>query len=223
MSPLDGSSSTPPGAERRAFIDDDRDGAEADRSAVADHIIAQWMDIESRARLLVDEKLTIYWASAAAQELLNGRKVEIPLLHRGSRLFTTHTPNQRELAAFVSRANGKPSTYCVYVDQPEQYVLVAATRLRAPWQDLIGLTVHVASETIEFYCGDLKQAFGFTPAEARVANSLLSGKTAAEAADNLRVSLETVRTHIKRAYGKLGVSSREGFFHILTPFVASME
>jgi DNA-binding CsgD family transcriptional regulator len=33
------------------------------------------------------------------------------------------------------------------------------------------------------------------------------------------VSLETVRTHIKRTYGKLGVRSRERFFYKLAPFV----
>jgi DNA-binding CsgD family transcriptional regulator len=47
----------------------------------------------------------------------------------------------------------------------------------------------------------------------------MCGRTAEEASHELGVSLETVRTHIKRAYAKLGVCSREGFFHRLTPFV----
>jgi DNA-binding CsgD family transcriptional regulator len=222
MSLLESSLSTPLGEQRRGFIHGDGDAAQPEHSVFADHVIVQWIYIETRARLLVDEKLTIYWNSAAAHELLDARGDKIPLLHRGSRLFTTESRSQRELAAFVSRANGKPSTFCLYVDQPEDYILIAAMRLCAPWQHLIGLTLHLASETIEARVEDLKQAFGLTPAEARVANSLLGGKTAEETSEELGVSLETVRTHIKRAYAKLGVSSREGFFHMLTPFVASM-
>jgi len=223
MGSLESSLATPVGELPDGFIHGDRDGNQVDQPALAERIIAQWMDIETRARLLVDEKLTIHWTSAAAHELLDGRMDKLPLLHRGSRLFATESRSQRELAAFVNRASGKPSTLCLYVDQPEDYILIAAMRLRAPWQDLIGLKLHLATEAISARGEDLKQAFGLTPAEGRVANSLLGGKTAEETAEGLGVSLETVRTHIKRAYAKLGVSSREGFFHMLTPFVASMD
>lgn len=44
--------------------------------------------------------------------------------------------------------------------------------------------------------------FGLTPAEARLAALLAEGRSVAEAAADLRVSLNTVRTHLKRALSK---------------------
>jgi DNA-binding NarL/FixJ family response regulator len=48
-----------------------------------------------------------------------------------------------------------------------------------------------------------------TPREWEVLDLLCEGKTTAEIADTLVVSLETVRSHIKNILRKLGVSSRE--------------
>lgn len=50
----------------------------------------------------------------------------------------------------------------------------------------------------------LRQGFGLTPAQARVAMSLAAGKSPAETAQALGVSLATVRTHITALYDKTG-------------------
>ena len=54
----------------------------------------------------------------------------------------------------------------------------------------------------------LSAAFGFTPAETRLALELLGGRTAQEAAAATRVSIHTVRTYLKRLYRKVGVRSQ---------------
>jgi DNA-binding CsgD family transcriptional regulator len=50
--------------------------------------------------------------------------------------------------------------------------------------------------------------YGLTPAEAQVLNALLRGETNPAAAKRLFVSLETVRTHVRRVLAKVGASSR---------------
>ena len=47
-----------------------------------------------------------------------------------------------------------------------------------------------------------------TPREADVLELLQSGRSNAEIAHTLHVSVETVRTHVRRIYRKLGVSTR---------------
>jgi ATP/maltotriose-dependent transcriptional regulator MalT len=47
-----------------------------------------------------------------------------------------------------------------------------------------------------------------TARELNVIEQLISGATANEAAETLRVSFHTVRTHIRNVYGKLGVANR---------------
>lgn len=54
----------------------------------------------------------------------------------------------------------------------------------------------------------LRAAFHLTNAEARLVEQLLMGKTPAEAAVSLGVSIHTVRTYLKRLYLKLGVKSQ---------------
>jgi DNA-binding CsgD family transcriptional regulator len=48
----------------------------------------------------------------------------------------------------------------------------------------------------------MRQLYGLTPAEARVANLLLEGAEVREAAGRIGITLETCRFHIKRVLAK---------------------
>ena len=61
----------------------------------------------------------------------------------------------------------------------------------------------------------LQSTYGLTPAEAKVAVSLLDSGSAQEVADKLGTSLNTVRTQIKQIYAKLGVDTRPRFIKLL--------
>ena len=65
---------------------------------------------------------------------------------------------------------------------------------------------------------DLKEALGLTGSECQIILMLLGGHTAESAAKTLHIVLDTVRTHIRNAYAKLGVTSREGLFYRLAPY-----
>ncbi|MBX9460146.1 MAG: helix-turn-helix transcriptional regulator [Brevundimonas sp.] len=47
---------------------------------------------------------------------------------------------------------------------------------------------------------------------------LVAGQPASTVAEELGLSIETVRTHIRRIYNKLGISSREQLFAIAGQF-----
>ncbi len=63
------------------------------------------------------------------------------------------------------------------------------------------------------------EAFHLTGGETRVLEQLCQGATAQEAAVELRSSVETIRTHIKHLYQKVGVGSREALLSQLRPFM----
>jgi DNA-binding CsgD family transcriptional regulator len=48
---------------------------------------------------------------------------------------------------------------------------------------------------------------------------MVSGNTVDRIAQNSKVSPETVRAHVRRAYSKMSVSSREEMFSRITPFL----
>ncbi len=61
------------------------------------------------------------------------------------------------------------------------------------------------SATVQAPDATLRALFGFTQAEARIALALANGRTPQEIANEYRLSLLTVRTHIRRLHEKLGV------------------
>lgn len=73
----------------------------------------------------------------------------------------------------------------------------------------IGLMFYPKALRNRHIWGDMGVAFGLTKAEAAVAKRMVNGQAADEISVDLGVSIETVRTHIKRLYSKMGVSSRE--------------
>jgi DNA-binding CsgD family transcriptional regulator len=64
----------------------------------------------------------------------------------------------------------------------------------------------------------LQRAYGLTPAEARVAMTLLECGSAQKVADKLGSSPNTVNTQIKQIYSKLGVDTRTRFVKLLLGF-----
>jgi DNA-binding CsgD family transcriptional regulator len=61
----------------------------------------------------------------------------------------------------------------------------------------------------------LQSGYGLTPAEARVALTLLESISAQDVADQLGTTLNTVNTQIKQIYAKLGVDTRTRFVKLL--------
>lgn len=64
-------------------------------------------------------------------------------------------------------------------------------------------------ERVDDLLGHATKRWGFTPREAEVFAELARGRTAQPIADRMCVSINTVRSHIKHVYIKLGVHSQQ--------------
>jgi len=209
-----------PLAEVRSFAPFDTSTPNPSDATLGDSPLGQalavWVEQERCARLLVDDNLRVLWMSAAAEGLMN---LPNSLVIRNGHIRTRENRFDRQVRDLINGATSQVATLCLYDAKNGQHLVLTGVRLGAPAEALVGLTLLRAGEDFEFHLADLHSAFDLTQTEARVAYCLMDGHTAGETAEGLGVSLETVRTHIKRAYAKLGVSSREGFFHRLTPFL----
>nr|WP_255325964.1 helix-turn-helix transcriptional regulator [Sphingobium sp. 15-1] len=65
---------------------------------------------------------------------------------------------------------------------------------------------------------DVKDIYRLTNGEHKILSAMMSGMNAEQISGSLEISLETVRTHIRRIYSKTGVRSREALFAQLQPF-----
>jgi DNA-binding CsgD family transcriptional regulator len=66
-------------------------------------------------------------------------------------------------------------------------------------------------QAIEMHASELRQLYGFTAAEARLALQLVMGKDLPAAALAMEVSIHTVRTLLKRAFERTGTHRQADF------------
>lgn len=177
------------------------------------HLITQWMETDREARLIVGEDLKPIWVSAAAERMLSQPD---SILYCNGRLRPRNPNVDSELRVFVSEATQSGATHCLTDSRTGQHMVLSVTRLN----DLVAIILHRPEHSAPIRLVDLRQAFGLTDAEHSVAEHLMNGHTAEETAAQLGVGIETIRTHIKRTYAKLDVSSREALFNRLRLFVS---
>ena len=100
-------------------------------------------------------------------------------------------------------------------------VILRAHRLRSGQGDdgegalMICTTAGLADR--ESFEAEALRLFGLTPAEARLAFVMAAGANAKEAARLLRVSPNTVRTHVKRIFEKTGARRQSDLPRLLGP------
>lgn len=64
-------------------------------------------------------------------------------------------------------------------------------------------------DRIELHVDAVRKAFNLSAREAEVVNQIVRGKTAACIAEELFVSLNTINTHTRRIYTKLGIHKKD--------------
>ena len=66
----------------------------------------------------------------------------------------------------------------------------------------------VSGTGLDATCARLARSYDLTRREEDVLRLLMEGRTFAEAADELVVSLNTVKSHVRRIYAKMGVNGK---------------
>lgn len=163
--------------------------------------------------VLLHSDLRIIWRNSAAEDMLAGKA---PFSASGGSLLFA----DRSLAAEFKRRLGGltgPDAW-IYPDDGDFWILRV---------DPLAPDGHEPAAAVMFYChrpsthyvwADFGRVFGLTRSEAEIVKGLVGGASAEELADGLEVSIETVRTHIKRTYAKMNVKNREQMFALLMQF-----
>jgi DNA-binding CsgD family transcriptional regulator len=168
-----------------------------------------WLHADPTPRVVIDWALNILWRNAAADALFaRGR-----LVH--GRDGVLGSPDRRAMAQIQAIIwNAKPGrpTSAVVGDPGADALLITGATLQSAEVSAIGLVLREIEVDAQYELPDLEPAFGLTPSEQQIVGLLLAGLSGAEIAHKLDKSILTIRTHVKRAYGKLGISSKEQLF-----------
>jgi DNA-binding CsgD family transcriptional regulator len=180
--------------------------------------LLRWASLDETPRLLVLDDLSVLWSNSAARVALTERR---DVTVRAGTLAMTDRANAQAFANFVRSASDEPSDWCLPRGDGDGHLLFRAVRLEADEnEEAVAIWFHGTGSDFRPVWTGFKEAFGLTAAENDVVRALLEGETATDIAARLTISLGTVRTHIRNAYAKLDVNSREHLFRRLVPFRA---
>jgi DNA-binding CsgD family transcriptional regulator len=190
--------------------------SEGESAISAPELAMSWLEVVERPLVIVNAQLRMLWCNPAFDALIEAQN----LLNLVEGCLSATTASAHEKLQGVIRAGESDSIALLEESDGDSHLLIRASRIPAARvdDDAFGLRIFRTSEDVGLNHLQLAVVFGLTPGETRVLASMLGGLTADDIARELAISVETVRSHIRRIYDKIGVSSREGLFSRLRQF-----
>ncbi len=176
-----------------------------------------WMESDDQPRLICTDELALVWANAAARaDLALGVDLEL----KEGVLVMHERAHQAELNALVRNCDGQLATLALGARDGDGHFLLRARRIEANGSEASCVCLSFLRSGTAFRpnYADLERAFQLTPAEHRILLKMADGLNAEAIAEAKDLSIETVRSHIRSLYNKMGVASREAMFARIRPF-----
>lgn len=155
-----------------------------------------------QAVVFVAPGLSVVWMNDAAEQCLRAHGANVS----DQRIQLAQRERQRELERFLSEATSEVQSWVLQLPGDCDALILCCRTIGETGYKV--LTIFHPDNPSTFL-PDVGVVFGLTPSESRILNGLVEGRRADDLAEDLRVSIETIRTHIRRIYNKLDVSSRE--------------
>ncbi|MEP6944675.1 MAG: LuxR C-terminal-related transcriptional regulator [Acidobacteriota bacterium] len=197
-------------------------------------MFAAVIDRIPRGVLAVDANHKIIFANRAAEDIL--RHPECGLAARQSKLSAPISANDRKLKMVLKtvfdpgavlrsneaglvqfeRESGKPPLQLFVTPIAERHFRFDGG------QKLALIFITDPEQSSERAAQVLKDFYGLTPAEVRLATMIADGQTLFAASEILNVSMNTVRTHLKRIFAKTRTNRQSELMRLITTGPASL-
>lgn len=181
--------------------------------SVALKYFSRGLDQSTNPLFILEKRLNLLHANAAGHNLL---RTKILCLEE-RRLVTNRRAENVILQIALLKASDSPG-FTRFCDREGRSIMLLAIQLLQIASDLSVILVRAIDLRIMPNIGnaDICRLFGLSPAEGRVAASLLSGNDPGAIAKILDLSAETVRTHLKQAMIKTATHSQAQLIGVLS-------
>jgi DNA-binding CsgD family transcriptional regulator len=177
------------------------------------------LDKLDRGIVLLDRNGALVDANSLARDVLkSGDGIQF----RGGRFAFADLELDARLVRLINlagRAGAGPSTIAARIKRPRAAAYRIVVSPIAADADERGVAfvaiLYGPSERREINDSVLKELYGLTRAQAKVARRLHAGRSVEETASDLGLSLNTVRTHLKVIFSKCEVQSQAELMHLL--------
>ena len=177
-------------------------------------VALDWLGVDLRPRMIVGSDRTIYWINDRAHFVLE----HVPTVHVfQKRLCFRIAADEMLFENFLDGLDDQLGTMAVPFDGKASHLLFRGRSLSKTRAVCLDISLDHAGYTPAL--ADFAKVFGLTSTEAKTAVELFKGQSVSDVANLHKVSVGTVRTHVRQIYCKLGTGNREQFFRRLQPFL----
>jgi DNA-binding CsgD family transcriptional regulator len=183
--------------------------------AVAERYRSAWLTEATTPLVLILTDLSVVWANQMAKQLDQNGLISL----ESGRLSIRDETTTAGLMSFVTGLAPGPAAWVAGEVEGGHLIVRGEATQPAGWPVGVALTFRITAVPGDYILwADMHDALGLTKAEVAIVKRLLSGDRAEDIAADTPVTLETVRTHIRRIYLKLNVGTREQLFARIMPF-----
>lgn len=183
---------------------------------ISSQLFSDWLLLIDKPMLIVRSDMAFGWANLAAQKILDDGKV---IALRNGKLTSPLT----DLRGDIQSALCRDESTIIAVGPPDDAlaihcVLRVRTLADPDGTIFYGIQIGDPQSMTNDWLNALERMFRLTGRQRDVLALLVSGVAAEKLADELDITVDTARTHIRTIYQKLGVKSREELFAKVRPF-----
>jgi len=183
---------------------------------LAARLALSWLDRDAVPRLICTQDGALLWTNEVGQDaLIGGGALEL----RDGLLQASDRAGQYLFARFIADLGPLPGSVALPAPDGDGHLLLRGRQIGGDrGTRYLGLGFHPTGSGFRAVYADLDKVYQLTPAEYRVLGEMIDGRTADAIARLMKLSIETVRSHIRHIYAKMRVSSREELFSKISPF-----
>ena len=190
-------------------LDGDSAQASAERTRagsppIVEHFLNRMAHADHSPKVLVDGDCNILWQSPEATQLL---RPPMPLMIKGNRLQSNLPGSSRRWTDFIDNLGENGDRLFLTADGASTWVLAQGWAEERDRERVIFLKFAMSWPFRDVVSSGLAADFGLTRSEAAVLDQFASLKKPAQIAEQLQISVSTVRSHLKQIHAKMGVNS----------------
>jgi DNA-binding CsgD family transcriptional regulator len=175
-------------------------------------LLSCWEALDGRMRLVLSRDGTLIATSKGARPLFAHNET---LACRTVLNLVANPSFDGQFQRILETSVGAVETVILTKRSGDGHYIISAIGISAT---AVAIAIRDAGDEFATVFADLEDAFGLTPSEVQVVERLMRGHGAQSIADDLDVSVHTVRAHLRHCYDKLGVSSREELWQRLAAY-----
>lgn len=183
---------------------------------VAALVAGSFNSLDGRVKLAVSPDLEVLWSSRWAGMTL---RAPSPLVIERGRLAFPGTRRAEEASRFLVNVGNQLQHHIVRADRKHEWVVLRACRLPLR-RHMIAVICAFSTPCRGVEDSGLAKLLGLTPAETSVLELVARLYKTKQIAENLRISVETVRSHLKQIYVKAEVDSAAQLHRLIGGFCA---